>query len=88
MGVYNSADIFQENISKLFYVFDMVHAYIDEVLIISIKIKDHLKALYGILQIFTKVGLKVNAEKSLFEKTETKYIGFWVSNNGVRPLLS
>ena len=72
MGVYNSADIFQENISKLFYVFDMVHAYIDEVLIISIKIKDHLKTLDGILQIFTKVGLKVNAEKSLFEKTETK----------------
>ena len=30
----------------------------------------------------------MNAEKSFFGQTETEYIGFWVSNNGVRMLLS
>ena len=31
MGVCNSPDIFQENISELFEGFDMVRAYIDDV---------------------------------------------------------
>ena len=30
--------------------------------------------------------MKVNAENSFFGRTETEYIGFWVSNNEVRPL--
>ena len=37
MGVCNSPDIFQENISELFDGFDMVRAYIDDVLVISLK---------------------------------------------------
>ena len=35
MGVYNSPDIFQENISEQFDGFNMVCAYIDDVLVIT-----------------------------------------------------
>ena len=35
MGVCNSPDIFQEKISELFDVFNMVHAYIDDLLFIN-----------------------------------------------------
>ena len=89
MGVCNSPDIFQENISKLFEVFDMVHAYIDDVIIIANNnFKGHLKFLDIVLQRLTEVGLKVNAEKSFLGQTKTEYLGFWVRNNGLRPLLS
>ena len=87
MRVCNSTDIFQENISKTFYGFNMVRAYIDDVLVITKNnFEDHLKALDGFLQRLAQAGLKVNAGKSFFRKTETEYLGFWVSNNRVRPL--
>ena len=54
MGVCNSPNIFQENISKLFKGFAMVRAYIDDVLvIIKNDFKDHLKALYRGVQRLT-----------------------------------
>ena len=67
----------------------MVRAYIDDVLVITKNnFKGHLKALYRVLQRLAEAGLKVNAEKSFFVRTETEYIGFWVSNNRAIPLLS
>ena len=72
LGFYNSPDIFQENISELFDVFDMVCAYIDGVLVITKNnFHDHLKALDRVLQRLAEAVFKVNTEKSLFGKTET-----------------
>ena len=48
--------------------------------------EEHLKTLYRILQRLMEAGLKVNAEKSFLVRTETEYLSFWVSNNGVRQL--
>ena len=31
-------------------------------------------------------GVKYNIENSLFGKTETKYLGFWVTRDGVKPI--
>ena len=31
-------------------------------------------------------GLKCNIEKSLFGKTEMKYLDFWVTRDGVKPI--
>ena len=71
MGVCNSSDIFQENISKLFYGFDMVCAYIDDVLIITKNnFGDHPKSLYRVLQRLAEAVLKLNTQKSFFERTE------------------
>ena len=65
MGVCNSPDIFQEKISELFDVFDMVRAYIDELLIITKNnFKDHLKALDRVPQRLVEARLKVNAENT------------------------
>ena len=65
----------------------MVCAYIYDVLVITKNhSKDHLKALNMDLQRLAETGLKLNAEKSFFGKPEREYIGFWVNNNGVRPL--
>ena len=31
-------------------------------------------------------GIKCNIEKSLLGKTEIKYLGFWVTCDGVKPI--
>ena len=62
MGVCNSPDIFQEKISKLFEGFDMVHFYIDDVLVITKSdFKYHINVSDKVLLIIVKEGLKVNA---------------------------
>ena len=62
MGVCNSPDIFQEKIAELFDGFDMVRAYIDDLLVITKNnSEDHLKALDRVLQRLAEPGLKVNA---------------------------
>ena len=72
MGVCNSPDIFQENISKLFKGFDMVHSCIYGVKIITKHyFKDHLTALDKVLKRLTEGVLIVNAGKSLFGQIET-----------------
>ena len=69
MGVCNSPDIFQANISKLFKVFYMVHEYIDDVLVITkTDFKDHLKSLDRVLQRLAEEGLKVNAENNYLDE--------------------
>ena len=51
MEFCNSPNIFQEKISELFDGFDMVRAYIDDLLIITKNnFEDHLKSLYSVLQ--------------------------------------
>ena len=88
MGVCNSTSIFQEKISELFDRFYTVHAHINDMLIITkYEFVDHLMALGKVLQKLVEAGLKVNVEKSFFF-TETKYLGLWVSKNGLSPLSS
>ena len=67
----------------------MVHEYIDDVLFITENnCEDHLEYLDRVLQRLAEAGLKVNAERSFFRKTETGYLDFSVSNTRVRPFLS
>ena len=50
MGVYNIPDIFQKKISEIFEGFDMVHAYIDDVIVITKNnFKHHIKYLDRVL---------------------------------------
>ena len=50
--------------------------------------KNNLKYLEKFLKKLTEAGLKVNTEKLFYKQTETMYLGLWVINQGVRPLLS
>ena len=87
MEVCNSPDIFQEKILELFQGFDKVRAYIDDVLVVTKKNYDnHLVALERVLQRLAEAGLKVNADKSFFGRTEIEYLDFWVFKEGIQPL--
>ena len=87
MGVCNSPDIFQEKISELFEGFKNVRAYIDDLLVINKGDWDeHLDILDKVLQRLAEAGLKVNAEKSFFGRPECEYLGYWVTQDGIKPL--
>ena len=86
MYVCNNPNIFQEKISELFEGFNTVREYIDNLLVIAKKyFTDHLKELEKYLQWLTEALWKIKAEKSFFKQTETEYLSFWVSNQGMRP---
>ena len=88
MGLCTSPDIFHEKISKLFEGFLKLRACVYNLLVITKEtFIDHIKALGEILQKLSEAGLKLNAEKSFFRQTKTKYLRFWLSNYGARPLL-
>ena len=64
IGVSNRPDILQENTSKLFEGFVMVHSYIYGVLVITKnKLIYHLKALKKVLHKRSESVLKANKEK-------------------------
>ena len=73
MGLSNSPDIFQENMSNLFSDLKFVREYIDDLLITSNgSLEDHLDKVEQVLQRLKKAGLKVNVNKSKFCRTEVE----------------
>ena len=87
MGLCNSPDIFQEKMYELFEEFEYVRAYIDDLLVISNdSYEDHLNKLDKVLQKLQNAGLKVNANKSFFSKTELEYLGYWITREGIMPV--
>ena len=66
---------------------EYVCAYIDDILVTTKgDWNDHLEKLDKVLQRLGEAGLQVNADKSFFGKTETEYLGFWITREGVRPV--
>ena len=87
MGLCNSPDIFQEKVNELFYGLDYVKAYIDDLLIITKdSFEEHLNKVGKVLHKLNNAGLKINIGKSCFCKTELEYLGYWITQTGIRPL--
>ena len=75
MGLCNSSDIFQENMSELMEGLDFVRAYIDDLLCLTKgTFEDHLEKLERIFARLKRAGLKVNANKSFFARPELQYL--------------
>ena len=76
MGLCNSPDIFQEYMGELLGDLEHVRAYIDDLLIISKgTYEDHLEKLEEVFRRLQDAGVKVNAVKTAFGKTELEYLG-------------
>ena len=87
MGLFNSPDIFQENISELFVGLDTVRVYIDDLLHVTKgSWTEHLTFLEEMFIRLHKAGLKVNASKSCFGDNKFDYLGYHVTRDGVMPI--
>ena len=87
MGLSISPDVFQEKMSELMAGLDFARAYLDDLLIISTEkgLDKHLEKLDLVLTRLQQSGLKINAVKSFFARTELEYLGYNISREGLRP---
>ena len=86
MGLSNSPDIFQENMSNLFRDLEYVREYIDDLLVTSSgTFEDYLEKVDEVLKRLKDVGLRVNANKSKFCRTEVEYLGYLITREGIKP---
>jgi hypothetical protein len=87
MQLCNSPDIFQEKMSDLMEGLEFARAYIDDLLIISTgNFSNNLKHLDEVLSRLNASGLEINASKSFFARTQLEYLGYWITQDGVKPL--
>ena len=87
MGLCNSPDIFQGKMSDLMQGLEFARAYIDDLLVISTgDFYQHIEHLDEVLTRLQASGLKVNASKSFFGRTQLEYLGYWITREGVKPL--
>ena len=89
MGLSISPDIFQEKMSELMSGLEFARAYLDDLLILSTEpgLDNHLEKLEQVLTRLQAAGLKINAVKSFFARTNLEYLGYNISREGLRPSL-
>jgi Reverse transcriptase (RNA-dependent DNA polymerase)/RNase H-like domain found in reverse transcriptase len=87
MGLCISPDVFQEKMSELMSGLEFARAYLDDLLIISTEsgFDKHLEKLEQVLTRLQEAGLKINAVKSFFARTDLEYLGYNISREGLRP---
>lgn len=59
-------------------------AYLDDIIIFSKSFSEHLQHIETILAKLLEAGLVINKEKSIFCKSELKYLGHVVGNGGIQ----
>ena len=63
----------------------MVMAYIDDIVIATETIEDHMDRLREVFQCLREAGFKMRVSKCDFMKSEIKYLGRVVSADGIKP---
>ena len=62
-----------------------VMAYIDDIVIATLTWEQHLHWLKVVIDRLNKANFTINRSKSFFGKTEVKYLGFLIDENGTQP---
>ena len=89
-GLCNASATFQISITRALQKIQQQHgsvimAYIDEIVIATETIEDHLERIRKVIECLREAGLKMRAEKCDFMRTETKHLGRVVSSESIKP---
>lgn len=69
------------------HLHDRVFVYLDDLLITTASLEEHLSLLSDISNRLSNAGLTINVEKSRFVLKEIEYLGYVVGEGGLRPNL-
>nr|XP_011313386.1 PREDICTED: uncharacterized protein LOC105272851 [Fopius arisanus] len=85
-GLTNAPATFQRALDKIIgpEMYPQVFVYLDDIIIVSSTFQDHLEWLGRVLDKIRDHGLSINREKSVFCRTEVKYLGFVVNSAGLQ----
>jgi len=85
-GLANAPGIFQELMSVVLEgQEEYALAYLDDILIFSDTVEDHIKHIQEVLGSLRGHNLKLKPAKCEFFKKETQYLGFRISSKGIQP---
>lgn len=85
-GLRNAPSIFQRAIDDVLrnWIGKCCYVYIDDIIIYSPDAESHLRDIDTIITNLNNSGMRISAEKSTFFKTEVEFLGFTVSNLGIK----
>ncbi|MEW8546530.1 MAG: reverse transcriptase domain-containing protein [Candidatus Thiodiazotropha sp.] len=85
-GLVNAPSVFQSLMAIVLEGLNsFCQAYLDDILIFSATIEDHLSHINQVFDRLRQHKLKLKLKKCSFFKQQTKYLGFVISADGIRP---
>ncbi len=84
-GIKTLTSTFQRVMHSLFKDKSFVMVYVDDLLIHSSSLEEHIAHVSEVIQILTSVNLTINREKSKFGFSKLVYLGRMISSDGVLP---
>lgn len=85
-GLRNAAQTFQRFIDEVLRDLDFCYGYIDDILVHSESEERHEEHLRRLFQRLREYGVLINTAKCVFGRHEVTFLGYTVSEAGVRPL--
>ena len=64
---------------------DFLAVYIDDVLVFSRTLEDHLRHLAAVMDRLQEVGLKLKPKKCHFIRRSVEYLGYLITTSGLQP---
>ena len=84
-GLSNASAVFQELMSVVLQgCNDFSTAYLDDIMIFSPTLEEHLEHICVIFDRLRQHNLKLKLKKCSFLKSETHYLGFVISEEGIK----
>lgn len=86
-GLKNAPATFQRLMNEVLkdYIGKICYVYLDDIIIFSSSLQEHMDSLHKILLTLKNANLKVSLNKSEFLRKETEFLGHVVTPNGVKP---
>lgn len=85
-GLRNAAQTFQRFIDCVFRGVDFVFPYLDDILIASSSVEQHIEHLKIVFDLLRTNGLAVNEEKCHFAQEQVTFLGHVINQHATRPL--
>jgi putative transposase len=85
MGLLGCPASFQRLMETVVKGIPNVLVYIDDLLVHSSSHEEHLEILDALLQRLIQHGIKINLDKCVFTSKEVSYLGFRLTEEGVKP---
>lgn len=84
-GLRNAAQTFQRFMHSILRDLDFCYAYIDDILVASKNMDEHITHLRELFQRLLDVGLVIQLNKCVFAKSDVNFLGHSVSSMGIKP---
>ncbi|KAG0420286.1 Retrovirus-related Pol polyprotein from transposon 17.6, partial [Dictyocoela roeselum] len=87
-GLSNAPATFQKAMYKILENIEVVVTYMDDILLFSTTMKEHILLVDTVLQKLIDSGVSINFEKCAFAKKETEFLGHRINEDGISPIIS